>query len=469
MTRTVALPSDIALLAPDIHYGHWVPWHQLDVRGWSLRTLSAEHSAEEGVRACLERIEKLNPTYNALSVVLEREALQRASELDDQSATEGFKPGPLHGVPIVIKDEVDVAGCPTTFGTNANPTLKSADALIVTRLREAGAIILGKSLMPAFGAFPFTESEAFGITRNPYNPQRTPGGSSGGSAVAVATGMVPAAIGGDGGGSIRIPSAHCGLTGLKPARGSVPTDPYEDLWLALGTAGPIARSVEDCSLIFDAISQQDTHHPEREQGVGPLTIGVDATPATPGIRVHKDHLRGLERAKEALEKAGHTVRDVKLKHPEPTAAFVVQFLGGIAQEIRGLEHPERIEARHKRTKLMGVWVTPKVQNWAVEFSEKFGGIMGRELDGLDALLTPALAHRPAKAGIGLKYGTLGSQIASLPSVAFSAQWNVSGHAAMGMPVGLGADGMPVGVQLVGPRGEQDLLRVAHELERVLKP
>ena len=143
----------------------------------------------------------------------------------------------LFGVPIAIKEEVDVAGTVTTFGTNANSTKRCKDAEIVSRLRRAGAIIIGKTTMPAFGAFPFTESEATGITRNPYDLSRTPGGSSGGTAAAIAAGMVPAAIGGDGGGSVRIPAAHCGLVGLKPGRGVLPTDPYPDLWLSLGTAG----------------------------------------------------------------------------------------------------------------------------------------------------------------------------------------------------------------------------------------
>ncbi|QFQ02312.1 Acylamidase [Corynebacterium urogenitale] len=470
MSQSIPLPADVALLAPS-EQQEQVPWHRLDVRGWSARTLSAEHSAEEGVRASVERIDRLNPTYNAVSVLLEREALAQARALDEAAEAEDFRPGALHGVPILIKEEVDVRGCPTTFGTNANPTPKDEDSLIVTRLREAGAIILGKTLMPAFGAFPFTESEAFGITRNPYDPQRTPGGSSGGSAVAVATGMVPVAIGGDGGGSIRIPSAHCGLTGLKPARGSVPTAPYADLWLALGTSGPIARCVEDCAIVFDVISAQQTSRPHELGALAysePLTIGVSTAPATPGMRVHKDHLQGVRRAWEALEESGHTVREVTLDHPDPTAAFVVQFLGGIAQEIRGFEFPDRIEARHKRTKALALWVTPKVQQWAMKFSERFGSLLDEQLDGLDALLTPALAHRPSKVGKGLKYGTLGTQIASLPSIAFSAQWNVSGHAAMALPVGLGGDGLPVGVQLVGPRGEADLLRVSRELERVLR-
>lgn len=471
MTHTIPIPSHVAqVISQDDNFEEWIPWHHLDVRSWSQRTLSSEHSAEEGVRASIARIDELDPIYNAISFLLEEEALAAARDLDEQAAREGFTPGPLHGVPILVKDEVDVAGAPTTFGTNANPTPKTADSLIITRLREAGAIILGKTRMPAFGAIPFTESEAQGVTRNPYNPDYSPGGSSGGSAVATATGMVPVTIGGDGGGSIRIPSAHCGLTGLKPARGSVPCDPYDNLWLELGTAGPIARTVEDCSLVFDAISASTTHSEleaaSASDQVGgeasgrKLVIGVNTKPSLPGLTVHKEHLRGVEKVVDALRKAGHTVKEVELKHPDPTAAFVTQFFGGIGDEIDGLEFPERIEARHKRTKLMGFWINDRVKQWAARESHKIGQALDGELEGLDALITPSIPVRPAKAGKSLTMGTLRSQIVSLPSIAFSSLWNVSGHAAMALPVGIAADGLPVGIQLVGGRGESDLLQVA---------
>ena len=177
------------------------------------------------VEAALARIEERDPGLNAFSRVLGAEAIAEADARDVASAAGGVV-GPLHGVPIAIKEEVDVAGAVTTFGGDGNSTPAAADALIVSRLRAAGAVIIGKTTMPEFGAFPFTESISRGITRNPWDPRRTPGGSSGGTAVAVAAGMVPVGIGGDGGGSIRIPSASCGLFGLKPQRGRVSTAPH---------------------------------------------------------------------------------------------------------------------------------------------------------------------------------------------------------------------------------------------------
>lgn len=449
---------------------HPSTWQQFGVREWRHTVLKHPGSgAREGVEACLTRIAELNPTLNAIHVLLDDEALRTADELDQLALQPDFQPGLLHGVPILIKDEIDVAGTPTTFGTAGNPTPKAHDSLLVKRLREAGAIILGKTLMPAFGAFPFTESEAFGITRNPWDPSRTPGGSSGGSAVAVAARMVPAAIGGDGGGSIRIPSSHCGTVGLKPCRGSVPTDPYADLWMELGTSGPIARSVECCSLIFDAIATDHTRDSLLTKRVGPrkLVIGVNTTPATPGIKVHDDHLRAVAYAVHRLRAKGHEVREVDFKRPDPTLAFVTQFYGGIREEIAGLEFPERIEPRHKRTKLLGAWARFKLKEWAREYSRTFGETMTQKLEGFDALLTPTVADRPARAGAYLKTGSLRTQLASLSSTAFAAEWNVSGHAAISLPGGMGSDGLPVGVQLVGPRGEADLLQVAQILDSAM--
>ncbi len=156
-------------------------------------------------------------------------------------------------MPVAIKEEIDVAGCVTTFGGEANSTPAGADAEVVRRLRDAGAVIVGKTTMPEFGAFPYTESVSRGVTRNPWDATRTPGGSSGGTAVAVATGMVTVGLGGDGGGSIRIPSACCGLFGLKPQRGRVTTAPHPHLWWALGTAGPLARTVLDSAIVYDVI------------------------------------------------------------------------------------------------------------------------------------------------------------------------------------------------------------------------
>src|SRR3954453_10194733 len=198
----------------------------------------------------LGRIERLDPVLNAFRVVLRERALQEADAADARRA-EGR---PLNGVPIAIKDDVHVAGVSTAYGCDADPQPQPADSEVVARLRAAGAVILGKTHVPEMMATPFTESPTFGVTRNPWAPHRTSGGSSGGSATAVAAGLASAALGSDGAGSIRIPAACCGLFGLKPQRGRIPTAPVVEPHRGLSVYGPLTRTVADAARFLDAVS-----------------------------------------------------------------------------------------------------------------------------------------------------------------------------------------------------------------------
>src|SRR3954468_15983182 len=197
----------------------------------------------------LGRIERLDPVLNAFRVVLGERALQEADAADARR-DQGL---PLNGVPIAIKDDIHIAGVTTAYGCDADPDPQPADSEVVERLRGAGAVILGKTHVPEMMATPFTESPTFGVTRNPWDPHRTSGGSSGGSATAVAAGLASAALGSDGAGSVRIPAAACGLFGLKPQRGRVPTAPLTEPWNGLSTWGPISRRVADSAIFYDAI------------------------------------------------------------------------------------------------------------------------------------------------------------------------------------------------------------------------
>lgn len=436
-------------------------WATLDAIAW--REAVIEHGAVAGVEAALARIDQRNPHINAFTCVLAKEARQRAQELDALPAEQR---GPLHGVPVAIKDENDVAGTITSFGTRANTRKSVGDSLLVKRLRDAGAIIIGKTTMPAFGAFPFTESEAFGVTRNPRNLRFTPGGSSGGSAAAVADGMVPLAIGGDGGGSIRIPADRCGLVGLKPARGVVPTAPYDHLWHHLGVAGPITRTVRDAELVFNVITGQAER--AQEQLDKPLRIAVNIRPASPLARLHPMHKAAVETASKKLVELGHNVECITLTHPDPTPPFFVQFLAGIRDEIAALDHPERIETRHKLTKALSAVVSSRVLDWAKRRSEAIGVQMERQFEHYDVILTPSTASRPDVAGRSLKMGSVRAMLASIPSVAYTVLWNVSGHPAITIPMGTGADGLPTSVQLITSaadrqRGEHLLCALAEQL------
>ncbi|HEV2998221.1 MAG TPA: amidase family protein, partial [Solirubrobacteraceae bacterium] len=210
---------------------------------------SGELSSRDLVEVYLERIQRLDPLVNAFRVVFRERARMEADQADARRSAGASRP--LLGVPIAVKDEIDVAGEVTALGTNAYGEPAARDAEVVTRLREAGAVIIGKTHVPELCMFPYTESATWGYTRNPWNREHSSGGSSGGTAAAVAAGLVGAALGSDGGGSIRIPASYCGLFGLKPQRGRIPLAPNDDAWHGLSVNGILTRSVRDTALFFD--------------------------------------------------------------------------------------------------------------------------------------------------------------------------------------------------------------------------
>src|ERR687895_1833561 len=207
-------------------------------------------SAEELVRMSLERIERLNPPLNAVISVREQ-AVDEARRLDERIGS-GDDPGPLAGIPLLVKDMEDVEGVPSTYGSLvfADAPAAVADGLIPRRLKAAGAIVVGKTNQPEFAFAGFTDNLLYGATRNPWNIEASPGGSSGGSAAAMAAGMAPLATATDGGGSIRIPAACCGLVGLKPTNGVIGREPVPD-WIDLSTFGPLGQSVADVRLLLE--------------------------------------------------------------------------------------------------------------------------------------------------------------------------------------------------------------------------
>ena len=213
---------------------------------------AGEISPTELVRLHLERIERLDPQLNSFRVVLAERALLEAEQAE--ARLKGGDERPLLGVPIALKDSTDLAGERTTLGTDGFSDPAAADSEMVRRLREAGAIVVGKTLLPELAICGFTESATYGVTRNPWDPQRTPGGSSGGSAAAVAAGLVPIASASDGAGSIRIPAACCGLFGLKPQRGRISLAPHLEHWNGLSVDGCVSRTVLDTALWLDVTS-----------------------------------------------------------------------------------------------------------------------------------------------------------------------------------------------------------------------
>ena len=432
-------------------------------------------SATELTQTLLARIERLDPTLNAFRIVLSEEALAEAATRDEIPPEDR---APLHGIPIAIKDELDVAGEPTTFGGAANTEPAGADSECVRRLRAAGAVIIGKTRMPEFGQWPFTESAAGGYTRNPWDVTRTPGGSSGGTAAAVAAGLTAAGMGGDGGGSIRIPAACCGLFGLKPQRGRVSVAPAPDLWHALGTVGPLTRTVRDSALIYDVIRgnlPNDRYQAQAPAGSfeqaartepGRLRIAVCARPATPGIRLAPEQSDALDLTAETLRELGHSVRHVDLRYPWAPPAFVPQFYGGVRDEAARVERPDLLERRTKQTLALARLATPSIVSWAVVHGERLAARLNRIFDDHDLLLTPTIAHVPRSVGALDGIGSLHASLRALPYVAYTAIWNVCGNPAASVPAGLTPGGLPLAAQLVAaPRDETTILAVAAQLER----
>jgi amidase len=435
-----------------------------------------EVSARGVVEQALGRIDALDRDLNGFSRLLVDEAIAEADARDAALAS-GAPVGPLHGVPIAVKEELDVEGAVTTFGGEANSTPAVADSEVVRRLRLAGAVVVGKTTMPEFGAFPFTESTSRGVTRNPWDRTRTPGGSSGGTAVAVSAGMVPAAIGGDGGGSIRIPSTTCGLFGLKPQRGRVSTSPHPHLWFGLGTVGPLTRSVLDSAIVYDAIrgnvegdlytaGGDEPFAEAAQRDPGRLRVGWSTKPVTLGVRPDPVHVRAVQETARLLADLGHDVREIDPHYPDPTAAFVPQFLGGIRAEADEVEHFDRLERRTRQTYRLGSWVTSKVLELALARTEQVSLKANRVFEDVDVLLTPAIAHRPPRVGRLDGVGTVRASLRAMPSIAYAALWNVAGNPAAAVPCGTAPDGLPVGVQLVGRTDDEaTLFSLSAQLER----
>ncbi|MFT4044537.1 MAG: amidase family protein [Gordonia sp. (in: high G+C Gram-positive bacteria)] len=458
------------------------------VAATATRIANGELTAAAATETALTAIAEHNPQLHAFVAVFGEHARHRAAELDAQAAA-GAQLGPLHGVPIAVKDENDIAGTVTGLGGRAFTTPAAADSEIVARLRRAGAVIVGKTAMPEFGIWPFTESRASGLTRNPWTPPdappRSPAGSSGGSAAAVSAGLVPAAIGGDGGGSIRLPAAWCGLFGLKLGRGRITCAPNPDLWRSLGTLGPLTRSVDDAALIYDAIA--GTIATDRWRAAdplpalraaaatdpGPLRIAVAAIPPVRGIPAPDPAvLAALADTAAELAAAGHEVVETDPRYPLVTVEFLMEMLGGIRDEAARADRPDLLEARTRRIVRLGALADgPRRAAWAqrrlVRVSDDWNtGFFRTGTGGVDVLLTPTIGTTAVLAGQLDSASLIHAARVALPVAAYTSIWNLLGNPAASLPAGFDDAALPIGVQIVAAPGREDLVvAVAAQLER----
>ncbi|QNI08101.1 amidase [Mycobacterium kubicae] len=419
----------------------------------------------------LERIERLDSELRAYRVVLYDSARQQAEEA--QQRLDAGERRPLLGVPIAIKDDVDIAGEVTTYGSGGHGPAVTADAAVVRRLRAAGAVIIGKTNVPELMMMPYTESLTFGATRNPWHPGRTPGGSSGGSAAAVAAGLAALALGSDGGGSIRIPSAWCGLFGLKPQRDRVSLEPHDDAWYGLSVNGPIARSVVDAALFLDATTTLPGPEGEfvaaAQRDPGRLRIALSTKTPTPfPIKCGNAQLTAVHQAGALLRELGHevVVRDPQYPTAQIYANFLPRYLRGISDEADGQAHPERLEPRTRNMARMGSVFSDR-RMAAVRAAEPAVSARIQSIfDDVDVVITPATAAGPSRIGAYQRRGALSTLLLVGQRVPYLQVWNMTGQPAAVVPWDFDDDGLPMAVQLVGrPYDEATLLSLSAQIEQ----
>jgi amidase len=452
---------------------------------------AGELSARELVDASLDAIERLDPRINAFTFV-DPDGARAAAD-----AVQPGDPRPFAGVPIAIKDNRAVAGMPITMGSDLWVDVVSpVDAFCVARLRAAGFVIVGKTNMPENGILPTTEPRRFGPTANPWGLDRTPGGSSGGSAAAVAAGMVPIAHGNDGGGSIRIPAACCGLVGLKPARGRVSVGPHAGQSFLVGD-GVLTHAVADTAAVLDVLAGYEpgdanwappmtstTFAAATAAGGGwfssPLRIGLALNAPLDGAEVDPVCIAAARDAASLLASLGHVVEEVTPPWsglgllPDFTRAFGPQIslttaAGGrfAGREVVEGDVEPLTWAMYERSRGLNVIDHLTAQSRLESVARSLVSWM---LESVDVLLTPALGARPVPTGAihGRGPDPWGNYQRSGAFTPYTAMMNVTGQPAVSLPLYQGEDGLPLAVQLIGPPAREDvLLALSAQLEAAL--
>ena len=431
------------------------------------------------VDAVLHRIEALQPTVNAF-ITVTADAAREAARRAEAAVMAGEPLGQLHGVPFSVKDLLFTKGVRTTMGSFIfAEQVPGEDAVPVRRLREAGAILIGKTTTPEFGHKPLTDSPLFGVTRNPWDLSRTPGGSSGGAAAAVASGQGPLALGTDGGGSIRIPAACCGIVGLKPTLGRVPHVHQADLFSTSSDIGPMTRTVADAAACLDAIVGFDPgdpysrpEPPDDPRGVEVRGLRLGWMPRVGNRLVDGETLAACEAAVRHLEGQGARVETVEEDFAAFEPIFLVFLQGGLAARIGS--HMAKFGDRVAKSLRESV---ERGAGWsAVDWGHALGQrtVVFRRVQALfrrfDVLVSPTLS-RPALAADHDPFQpiTIGGEAAGSIRGAwypYTFPFNLSGHPAVSLPCGWSSDGLPIGLQIVGPwYGDRRVLALAAHLER----
>jgi amidase len=441
---------------------------------------SREVSAVELLDACLGAVDARNPELNAVTWRNDEQARADAADADRRLAA--GEDAPFLGVPMPIKDLTPVAGWPVTYGSHGAPEGPSEQSeLVIDAFTEAGFVLCGRTNTPAFGVITAAENLRHGISRNPWDANRTPGGSSGGAAAAVAGGMFPLAHANDGGGSIRIPASYCGLVGLKPSRGRVPR--LAQSWLGAVVEGVVARTVADSAAVLDAIAHFDplawynAPAPARpfsqETGSAPSALRIGLMAQAPlGIPTDPACVAAARAAASALEGLGHSVEEVEVPtiSAEMIPSFIVLTQGGLA-DYEGVDWSAtepHIAHQRQLAGETGAYDYVLAARTLELLSRQEVARWGRDFD---VLVTPTSAILPPVAGATMEaqHATPDAPVGDVvASVSFTAFGNVTGLPAVSLPLHWTDEGVPVGVQLTGgPWDEATLIQLSAQLEQAL--
>ncbi|MFF3766420.1 amidase [Streptomyces sp. NPDC001922] len=434
-----------------------------------------EVSSRELVERSLARIEAAQPTLNAFRRIRAEAALAEAEAADRRLAA--GERAPLLGVPVAVKDDMDVAGEPTAFGCPGEFPVKAEDGEAARRLRAAGAVIVGKTNTPELGQWPFTEGPAFGDTRNPWNTGHTPGGSSGGTAAAVAAGLVPAALGSDGAGSVRIPAAWTHLVGIKPQRGRISTWPDAEAFNGITGIGPLARTVADAALLLDVTSGShpgDRHQPPpvsvlpaAEREPRRLRIALSYRTAFTGTpkSLHPEVRSAVAGVAERLAALGHEVLEEDPRYGPVGLTFVPRATAGVREWAARVPDPALLDPRTRSAMRLGRLLGGGPLRLARSAETRLHARVGEIFHRFDAVLTPTTATPPPAIGAMASLSGWHTDRTMIGHCPYAWPWNVLGWPGISVPAGFTGDGLPVGAQLLGPANSEPMLvSLAAQLE-----
>ena len=482
----------------------FVEYDHYDALGLAELIRKKEITPRELCEEAISRIERINPKINAV--------IYRMFDIAREQAKDRLPDGPFAGVPFLLKDLLtSYAGVPLTMGSKAcRNYIPAQDSELMKRYKATGVVILGKTNTPEFGLMGITEPELHGPTRNPWNLNVTPGGSSGGSGAAVASGMVPFASGGDGGGSIRIPASYCGLFGMKPSRGRNPTGPeFGQIWQGAAVEHVLTRSVRDSAAMLDAVNGPDAGAPyiiprperpyleESTREPGPLKIAfTKKSPLNAGV--HPDCQKAVENAAALLAGLGHRVDEAEpvIDGNALARSYFVMYFGEIAADIEELRKvlgrkakPSDVEGPTWALKLLGDAFTAGEFVQSIRQWNTFARQMGLFYQKYDLYLTPTTAFPPMRIGAMkpelieerlmniintlnlsglLRLSGIADKLAikGLAKMPYTQLANLTGLPAMSVPLHWTEDGLPCGVQFIAPFGDEaTLFRLAGQLEK----